>query len=281
LKHKKLIVSIAAIALLLVGAVCLTQPLLFKAVLAKHKSTDHFVSLAEDGRIRYENPAKENALELKEILGESQKNVETALKSHFKAPVGVYICSSQDSFNDYVFVSKNVKGAVYWGKVFLSPGAFAHGEGGLADITMHELTHYFFYTHLGEKVHVKNIPLWFREGIAVFVANGAAGYTKDKRLLDLISSAEKEAYLSGATGFWFASEDFRDAVGKNGTANWLLYRVAALFVHYLHDAQPASFDKLIELLLSGTEFSEAARIAYGKGIELLHEDFARYLSADK
>jgi hypothetical protein len=277
-KNKKFIILTASIILLFTIGAFLNQPIFLKAVLAKYKSTDHFVILPKDSRIRFEKTAKENAIALKEILDGSQKKVELVLNSHFEKPIEVYVCSSQDSFNEYVFLSKNVRGAVYWGKLFLSPGAFSQGEKSLVELTTHELTHYLFYTHLGAKAHLEHIPLWFREGIAVFVANGGAEYTKDKDVFDLISSEEKEAYLSGDIKFWFASKNPHDALTKNGTANWLLYRVGAMFVHYMHDSKPDNFEKLIKLLLSGTEFNTAVEISYGKNIELLLKEFAQYLT---
>jgi hypothetical protein len=279
-KNKKSIILAISIVLLLVGTF-LHQTIFLKAILAKYKSTDHFITLAEDPRIRYENPAKEDAIALKEILDESQKKVESVLKSRFRNPVEAYVCASQDSFNEYVFLSKNVRGAVYWGKLFLSPAAFSQGDSSLGELTTHELTHYFFHTHLGEKAHLENIPLWFREGIAVFVANGGAGYTRDMAVRDLISNKEKEAYLSGSINAWFTSKDPRDALTKNGTANWIYYRVGALFVHYMRDSQPDKFEKLIQLLLSGTEFNAAVELSYGKNIELLLQEFSQYLAAHK
>ena len=278
---KKLALAIISILLLSVAGIFICQPLLFKAILAKYKSTDHFLVLAEDTRIYYEQGAQDNALALQKILPASQKNVERILNVHFEKAIAAYVCSSQDSFNEYVFLSKNVRGAVYWEKLFLSPGAFDRGEESLAELTTHELTHYLFNTHLGEKAHIEKIPLWFREGIAVFVANGGAGYTKDKQVSDLISSKEKAAYLSGELNFWFVSQNPADALAKNGTANWLVYRVSALLLHYLHDTRPDSFEKLTGLLLSGVAFDQAIEASYGKKIDVLFKEFSQYLNAEK
>lgn len=278
LNYKKIVAGIASIVLLSIVAIGVTQPMLLKAVRAKFKSTDHFLSLAKDPRVRYEKNAEDNAAAVQEILDQSQKNVETALHAQFKKPVYVHVCASQQSFNEYVFLSKTVKGAVYWEKLFLSPAAFTQDRRFLGELTTHELTHYLFNTHLGEKAHVENVPLWFREGIAVYVANGAAGYTKDSSVYTLISYEESETFLSGDVDYWFVSKNPADAV-KNGRANWLLYRVGAMLVHYMHDSQPAHFDKLIRLTLSGTEFDQAVQLAYGKNIELIRKQFAEYLAA--
>ncbi|MFZ6758805.1 hypothetical protein ACO0K9_16490 [Undibacterium sp. Ji50W] len=278
LNRRKFIISVACIIFLLAIGILLNKPVFLKSVIAKYKSTDNFITLAEDSRIRYEKNAKEDAIALREILNASQRKVEVALNAHFEKPIEIYVCASQDTFNEYVFLSKNVRGAVYWGKLFLSPGAFGRGEESLAELTTHELTHYLFYTHLGEKAHIKNIPIWFREGIAVFVADGGPAYTKYKDVSALMSSEEKEAYLSGNIDFWFTSTNPADAVTKNGAANWLIYRVGASFVHYMHDSQPENFGKLIQLLLSGTEFPQALEVSYGKNIEVLRKEFSQYLA---
>lgn len=266
------VISLIFIALLL------NDSLFLKAIIAKYKSTDNFIVLAEDPRVRYEKNAQDEAIALSRVLHASQRKVEVTLNAHFKKPIEIYVCASQETFNEYVYLSRNVRGAVYWGKLFLSPGAFDRGEESLAELTAHELTHYLFYTHLGENAHIKNIPIWFREGIAVFVGDGGAAYTKDKDISALMSIEEKEAYQSGRIDFWFASENPADAVTKNGVANWLIYRVGASFVHYMHDSQPENFDKLTQLLLSGTEFSQALQVSYGRNIGVLREDFSQYLA---
>lgn len=276
MKLKKTIIWTTSIFVICVICVFVTQPILIKAVFAKYKSTDHFLVLQSDTRINYEESAKGNALTLSNILSNNQKSVENILKAPFKKSINVYICASQEVFNEYVFLSKNVRGAVYWGKLFLSPGAF--NKGSLAKLTSHELTHYLFYSHLGEKAHIKGIPLWFREGIAEFVANDGSSYTKNKSVSKQISSSERNAYLAGNTDFWFFTENPADAVTNNGVANWVLYRVGALFVHFIHDTKPDSFDQLIQLLLSGVEFNEALKMSYHKTTKSLLQEFTYYLT---
>jgi len=170
-----------------------------------------------------------------------------------------------------------VRGAVYWGKVFLSPGAFDRGS--LTDLVQHELTHYLFYSHIGEKAHIKEVPLWFREGIAVFVANGGENYIENSDIYSVMSGRERKAYLSGEIDFWFKSNDPRDAVAKNGTANWLLYRVSGLFVHFMHETNPDHFDDLIQRLLSGEKFEIAIQATYKQSKESLLEEFSKSLKA--
>ena len=277
MKIKKIVIGAGLIFSLLIIAVAVTQPILIKAILAKYKSTDHFVTLQEDARIRYEQPAQENALVLRGVLDEQIRFVEEVLGTSFNTPIEIFICASQASFNEYVFLSKNVRGAVYWGKLFLSPGAFSRGS--LSELVAHELTHYLFNGHLGEKPHVENIPRWFREGIAVFVANGGGDYTKESDIYSLMSKEEENAYLSGEADAWFRSNSPKDAVTESGVVNWLLYRVGALFVHYLHDEQPEKFSELIQLLLDGEKFDRAIKLSYGQDTNELLESYTKYIKS--
>jgi hypothetical protein len=282
-KYKSKIVKISLSIFLLVlcfaATAILSQPMLLKGLRAKFKSTDSFIALSADPRIRYEENSKGNAIAVQKILQQSQDGVENLLKSKFKKRIEVYVCASQETFNEYVFLSKNVRGAVYWGKLFLSPGAFSGDQSSLIELTTHELTHYIFYSHIGEKASIENIPLWFREGIAVFVADGGAAYTRDKDVFHQISLEEKNTFQSHAIDYWFNTKDPSDAVSKTGRVNWILYRVSGLFIHYLHDSQPANFEKLVDLLLSGIKFNRAVELSYIQTIDLLLAEFQQNLSS--
>ena len=275
MKYKKVLIGIIAAIILLLVASFLAQPLVIKAIKAKFKSTDHFVILQEDPRIRYEQEAKSNAKTLADVLPNAQKMVEQILKSSFEKPIEIYICASQEVFNEYVFLSKNVRGAVYWGNVFLSPGAFNRGS--LEELVEHELTHYLFFSHLGERAHIKNVPLWFREGIAVFVANGGSRYTEYTEIHHLMTSQERKAYLSGEADTWFKTDNAQDAVTSAGVANWLLYRVSGLLVHFMYVSSPNNFDNLVQKLLAGEVLDAAIQSTYNMSVQDFHARFIEYL----
>ena len=122
-----------------------------------------------------------------------------------------------------------------------------------------------------------NIPLWFREGIAVFVANGGASYTKGSDVYSLMSDEERKAYLSGKAKYWFESDSPADAVTESGVVNLQLYRVGALFVHYLHDMRPEKFDELIQSLLEGEGFDSALKTSYAQNTGELLNSYTKYI----
>jgi len=263
------------ILLVVVFLFVLAQPMVLKSIQARYKSTDHFSSLEEDRRIHYETPAKRNALILAKTLTDSQKQVEDILGASMKSPLKVYICATQESFNEYVFLSKRAKGAVYWGKLFLSPAAFT--DASLGELVTHELTHFLFYSHLGERKHIQQIPLWFREGIAVFVANGGSEYTRENGLYARLSEQERSVLLSGQADIWFTDQPATAAVTSDGSANWLLYRIGALFIHYISEERPAAFSGLVRLLLSGTGLGEALNRTYGASTDELLGSFKTHI----
>jgi hypothetical protein len=92
-----------------------------------------------------------------------------------------------------------------------------------------------------------------------------------------MSNEELSAFLSGKTDFWFASKDPRDALARNGVVDWLVYRVGALVVHYMHDSQPERFDALIQSLLSGEKFKSALESSYGESMESVLSAFRSHL----
>jgi len=109
--RKSIIFSAAFVAVAV--AVALFQPALIKAIQAKFRATDHFLTLREDPRIRYEVQAERNAVILKGVLPSLTQNVEEILGAPFEKPVEVFVCASQESFNNYVYLSRNVRGAVF------------------------------------------------------------------------------------------------------------------------------------------------------------------------
>lgn len=272
---KKISIGIISILLLFMIFSVISQPLYVKAIKAKYKSTNQFIPLEKDNRIHYESKMKKEAILINNILDSKIKHVENIVGANFDNPVNIYICSSQDVFNEYVFLSKNVRGAVYWGKLFLSPNAFHKGS--TDRLLTHELTHYLFFDKLGESNHIENIPLWFREGYSDFVANGGGKYTESASVIDLMSPDEFRIFKSGKADKWFKSNNPSDAV-TNGVVNWKLYRIGTLFVRYIHHLEPEKFDELIHSLLSNVKFENAFEDIYECNTAKMLEKFSVYLN---
>ncbi|WP_298532244.1 hypothetical protein [uncultured Algibacter sp.] len=275
---KRITLVVTALFVLVVFVLVAKNPLLIKSIKSKYKSTDQFIAFKSDSRIKYEIGMEDKASLIYNILENKKTYVEQVVGSSFKEPINIYICGSQERFNEYVYLSKNVKGAVFWGKLFLSPGAFNSAR--TEKLLTHELTHFLFYSHLGESEHIKNIPLWFREGYADFVANGGKYYTKKTKVSGLMTSDEQELFLSGKVDYWFNTNNPRDAV-NNGVINWKNYRIGTLFVSFMYDLSPTKFNILINKILAGQNFKTAFETIYSTRTNKMLSHFRDYINSEK
>lgn len=92
-----------------------------------------------------------------------------------------------------------------------------------------------------------------------------------------MSDKEKKAYLSGEANFWFEADSPGEAVTESGVVNLQLYRVGALFVHYLHDIHPEKIDESIQSLLDGEDFENALKISYEQNTAELLNSYTKYI----
>ena len=278
MKYKKALRGSLMLVVALIAVVLVAQPLIWKSIYARYKSTEHFLVFEKDPRIRYEEGAELNAEKVFSLLPETEEAVAQILDSSFDEPIRIFVCATQDSFNDYVFLSRNVRGAMYWGNVFLSPGAFERGS--LNGLLEHELTHYLFYTHLGERDHIRNIPLWFREGLAVFV-DGISGDI-DMGIADALmpmNNRDKSTFLSGKADYWFYSTNPTDALTEEGAVNGMLYRIGGAVIHYLYITDPVGFKNFVQSLLSGENFNDALEATTEYSLESLLQSFREALES--
>lgn len=192
--------------------------------------------------------------------------VESAHGQPFPGRVRVYLSRTQDSFNKRVAASPQgiARGAVFADRLFLSPRAFATKSS--IEVLKHELSHLHFRQILGT-AYTTEIPGWFQEGMAVFVANGggAEPVSKERAI---------EAMLRGKR---FSPEAVGSAIPRKaaayGLGHHMFYRQAELFVGYLADTHPDSFDQFIALLLGGDDFRSAFEAAFGQTVSEEWESF--------
>lgn len=219
-----------------------------------------FIVLETDSRIRYEEGAEEAARKLEELLPEAVGKVERAHKIPFCRPVEVFVLATARSF---VRLSPSAEALTSRARVYLSPRLFENSAR-VAGVLTHELSHAHFMQCLGSANAPPDIPTWFREGFAVWIAGGAGA--------ERVSPAEAaEAIRSGSPpppeGHW------RSVPGPH-----MLYRQSAMFVEYLR-SEPARFDFLIANVLAGVSFQDAFVEAYERGVDQMWEKFAAGLRA--
>lgn len=212
-------------------------------------STDGFIPFSADQRILYEPGAEAYAEEVQAILNDAVERVQRR-QGVFPEPVAVFICASQESFNAYVPRGFQARGAVFLGKLFLSPRAFTTNTH--AGILVHELSHLQWIQRLGTFSYQINFPVWFQEGFAVFLSNGGGAEPVDP-------AAARQAILAGET---FTPEEsgallIPRTAQSYGLQGQMFYRQSALFVTYLHRRDEAAFRRFLTALQNGTSFADA------------------------
>lgn len=104
MKYKKYLMWAGLILTISLVGLVVTQPLLIKAIYAKYKSTDQFLTFKDDARIKYEQGAELYAITLNNILDESQKAVEIALGAQFTSQsMSIYAHLKMILMNMFIF----------------------------------------------------------------------------------------------------------------------------------------------------------------------------------
>lgn len=192
--------------------------------------------------------------------------VERAHGQAFPNPVHIFLTSTQASFNKRIGALPQAiaRGAVFADRLFLSPRAFAT-KSSLA-VLKHELSHLHFRQVLGT-AYTTEIPGWFQEGMAVFVANGGGAE----------AVSEQEAIEAIVRGERLRPEEvgsaFPRGAAAHGLGHHMFYRQAELFVANLADLHPASFRRFIAMLLAGRRFQLAFEAAFDQTVSEAWESF--------
>ena len=137
------------------------------------RSTEAFLPLAADPRVRFEPGAEAAAAVIARALPEAIATIERAQFRPFARPVAIQVCATTASFERFGFGVSGAGGFVLNGRLFLSPKTQNTAER-LPRLLAHELSHLHFDQRLGMIRHQRALPGWFREGLAVHVSGSGA-----------------------------------------------------------------------------------------------------------
>lgn len=232
--------------------------------IAALRSTDHFIPCGNDNRVLFEPGAEDYADKIASFLPSAIQHVEEKQHCHFIEPVRVYVCVSRESFRGYF--GADVRAGVST-KLFLSPRIFDDGD----EIAKKYLTHELSHLHLQQQLGVykmSKLPMWFKEGLAVYVSNGGgANLTSQKQAMESMR-AGKYFVPNKADGFIF-----KKTPGDFGLEPHMFYRQSMMFISYLAAINEPGFQKLLLSVESGERFSTALQSAYDKKPEELWNEF--------
>ena len=227
----------------------------FRAVLAMAKSTDGFLSLKADTRIKYEDGSIKLAEEIAPYLDPAMQAVENN-QGVFKKAVVIYVTKSIDSFSSYC-ASKYPSACVIGERLFISPKILKQ-QNRIPAILTHELSHLQLTQDIGRWDYQTNLPVWFKEGLAVYVSNGggAEGVTEQEAV---------EAIIKGKAIKPNGSGDllFRKTASSFSLKPHTFYRQSEMYVKWLYRMSPNKFKQLFSSLEEGKILDKALSSVYG------------------
>ena len=239
---------------------------LFIAVAPLLRSTDHFLGLPDDPRVRYEPGAENAAAILARTLPEAVATIERGQLNAFAKPVTIFVCATEKSFERYGYGVRGAGGFVFNGRLFVSPKPQNTAER-LPRLLAHELSHLHLNQHMGTVRYARNLPPWFTEGLAVHVSGCGA---------ETVGEAEaREAIRNGRV---FQPETkggllYRSNGRREGLSAHHFYRQSAMFVGFLARRDPPAFAIAIQKLQAGGNFSTTIRNAFNQDLDALWREF--------
>jgi len=227
-----------------------------KAVVAMTKSTEHFITLDENTAIRYEKGSKEFAIKIAPQFEKSIQTIELKQYGKFPEKVFIYIPSSIDSFSSYC-ASKLPSACVIGGKVFISP-KLLNSPDRILGILIHELSHLQLSQFIGRWDYHRNVPVWFSEGLAVYVSDGGGAEKVERSEAVKAIKAGKAIVPNGSGSLLFSK-----TASSFNLKPHMFYRQSSLYVEWLHHQNTEHFKQLIGLLHNGNILEEAMMKSYG------------------
>ena len=233
------------------------------------RSTSEFVPSSADPRVMYEPGAESLAATVAASLPESIKAVEASQYRPFVLPVSVYVCATVDSFAAHT-ANRSAGGHVIGRRLFISPKHENTAER-VPRILTHELSH----LQIDQQVSlltVAELPVWFAEGLGVFVSDGggAESISEDQARASILAGRTFVPETSGGV-FW------RKSASSYGLSPHLFYREAAMFVAYLKRLDEARFKTLLLGVEDGGSFKSVFAVAYGEDIDSVWQGFTAEL----
>jgi len=238
---------------------------LAKSVVAINKSTDHFKTLQQDSRVLYEEGAQALASQVALRLDDSIFSIETSHYQPFSKPVAIFVCQSKESFVAYC-VNKKASGCVSNARLFLAPSSFEKDS----FVLTHELSHLHMAMRLESIFWYLKAPVWFHEGLAVYVSNGE-GTGDISTDLARTSIAAGKTFIPNASANIF----FRKTASSFNLDAHMFYQQSGMFVAFLHDIDEEKFKTFILAVEEGKAFETAFTDAYKQSIRHVWDEFVQ------
>jgi hypothetical protein len=247
---KRKIIIFVAVFCILAGAVLFMRSPIGIALL---KSKRHFIVHDMNTRIRYEPGAEKYATEIAKYLPEALRIVEQQLYVPFKDRFTVYVCATQKSLNEYIAEPSlyPVRGSVLRSDIFISPSAFSfRGQDTHKQTLIHEMAHLHLEQILGF-IRYRELPVWFREGVANSVAGSGGEGIGDEEAIRAILGG-RHFVVTDKGGIF---KPFHGAF--SGITPVMFHKQNKMFVQFIRQNYPESFKQLMLDLYAGKPFGRS------------------------
>ena len=238
-----------------------------RALNAMTRSVASFQPWPDDARVRFQPGAEKNARIVAAALDQATARVER-VQSAFAKPVVVYLPTDLSQYARYC-ASRQSSACVINQRLFISPKPVNTPER-IPRLLTHELSHLQMEQHLGLWRWMLDAPVWFQEGLAVFVSGGAGAEKVTPRQATQ-ALREGRGFTPNVRGRLL----FRKSAHRFGLKPHMFYRQAGMFVVWLHDSDPVCFRAMLKRMQSDTPLEQAMRQSCGAGVEDKWREFIR------
>lgn len=235
-----------------------------------------FSALETDPRVRFEPGAEDLARAVAAALPEAIARVEECQAGAFRRPFRVYVCASHESFTGHIGEpsSSPARGIALLHDIWVSPKAFSfHGRDTHRETLTHELSHLHLGQMLGWWHRTKEIPSWFQEGLADWVADtGDEQVSRREARGAVLGGHIIELDESGHLPFPKRPE----AYGMT----WPMFHMQSrMFVEYVRSRDARAFTAFVTAVAGGVRFRVAFNDSFDESLSDAWEDFVEAMKA--
>ena len=256
-------------AILFLAVMFMTSCAATQIVSAHFASTDHFVSLAADNRIKYEPGAENFAALVSPALDQAIRQVEAKQYRPFPSPLVIYVCNTPKSFARLSGQKETIRGGVHPTQgLFLNP-ILLNRPATIALVLTHELSH--LHLNQRQQMNFVDYPAWFNEGLATFVSDGsgAEAVSVDQAKQQIAQGKVFPPYQSGSR----LSLDQTGPIASLTNASHMFYRQGMMFIAFLKQRDELRFTQFLLDLQDGEFFSNAFWRAFDGDVATLQKQF--------
>jgi len=229
-----------------------------------------FSPLEVDARVFYEVGAEDLAKNVASALPAAVVRVEDCQGEPFDKPFRIYVCASHENFTRHIGEPRTspTRGIAFLRDIWISPRAFSFRG---ADTHRETLAHELSHLHLGQKLgwwhRTREVPSWFQEGLADWVADtGAEQVSREEARRAILGGRCIVPEGSGHLPFPKQPRDF-------GLSWPMFHRQSRMFVEYLRSRDADGFAGFVGAVVRGGGFEAAFNDHFPAGLPDVWRDF--------